>query len=312
MLTRGVVILALASRVAIADPKQEAEQLFQQGRQLLADGKTDEACAKFEASFVKDPRAVGTLLNLGLCNERRGKVATALRYFQEAFDHATAANMVGQQKVAQEQIAALTPQVPVLAFELPGAPLPGQRLVVDDQVIANDKKDLQVDPGKHAIVLTAPGRLPYETSVTVAVSERKTVKLPALELGHTTIVKRSSTRRIGKIVTAGGGAVVLGAGVLAAIAKHRYDIQFDGANPACGGPRGTTMDGLPICSPYGKSRVDSARSLGTAATVIGGIGLAAVATGVVLWVSSPSDERRPTVAPTASANSLGLAISGRF
>ena len=84
---RAAVLAALCvARTVHAEPtandKTEADHLFDEGRALLAKGNADAACTKFEQSIAKDPRAVGTLLNLALCNERRGKVATALRLFQ--------------------------------------------------------------------------------------------------------------------------------------------------------------------------------------------------------------------------------------
>ncbi len=69
-------IVTAFSASAFAQEPTEADRLFQEGRDLLAAGKPDEACAKFELSIKKDPRAVGTLLNLALCNERLGKLAT--------------------------------------------------------------------------------------------------------------------------------------------------------------------------------------------------------------------------------------------
>jgi len=311
----AIIIVALAA-IAHADPApaaSEADRLFQEGRALLKDGKHDEACAKFEQSILKDPRAVGTLMNLALCNERRGRTATALRYYQEAFDRATEANLPTQRQTAQEQIAALTAQVPVVVVTYSGPILDGQRLLVDDAVIAADRTELQVDPGTHAIVLTAPGRLPYETQLNVKPTDRKALKLPMLEVPKTgpTIIRRSATRRIGKIVTLGGAAFTLAGVAIAGVAKHRYDLQFSGTSPACGGPHGST-NGVPLCTEYGAERVNSARNLGTAATVVGGLGLAAIATGLTLWLSSPSDEVVPRVAVTATGTSAGLAIVGAF
>jgi tetratricopeptide (TPR) repeat protein len=102
---RTVVVVALlaASGLAAAQPaappqptpadpppaeapaeRTPAEQLFEEGRLLLDEGKPGEACAKFEASIKLSPDAPGTLLNLGLCNMRLAKTATALYWFRKA------------------------------------------------------------------------------------------------------------------------------------------------------------------------------------------------------------------------------------
>jgi hypothetical protein len=53
-----------------------AEALFLDGRRLMDLGKIDEACAKFDASEKPSP-ALGTLMNLADCEEKRGRIATA-------------------------------------------------------------------------------------------------------------------------------------------------------------------------------------------------------------------------------------------
>src|SRR6059036_1944766 len=95
---RGIVLaVALASRAAAAQPeglmsrdddKAEADRLFEEGRTLQQSGKLAEACKLFELSHRKDPSAVGTILNLGLCAEQSQLFATAVRYYAEARDRA--------------------------------------------------------------------------------------------------------------------------------------------------------------------------------------------------------------------------------
>src|SRR3954470_25035714 len=74
-----------APRPARADvtDKAGAERLFDQGRKLMEAKQYDEACEKFAASQKLEP-AVGTLLNLGECSEKRRLLATAWGYYREA------------------------------------------------------------------------------------------------------------------------------------------------------------------------------------------------------------------------------------
>src|SRR5436309_1832423 len=77
MRRKSLLVLVLASTAAHAEPTK-SDLLFDEGKKLEADGKWAEACQKFEASSQLDPEAPGTLLNLGLCNEKLGGAAIVL------------------------------------------------------------------------------------------------------------------------------------------------------------------------------------------------------------------------------------------
>jgi hypothetical protein len=71
-----VVILCVGAGVAAADSTQDkVDRLFAEGREWIAKKNADEACKSFEAARALDPTAPGVLLNLGLCNEMRGRIA---------------------------------------------------------------------------------------------------------------------------------------------------------------------------------------------------------------------------------------------
>ncbi|MBP9204533.1 MAG: hypothetical protein KBG28_11240 [Kofleriaceae bacterium] len=295
--------------------QQESERLFLEGRALLEAGDAAGACAKFEDSRRKNPRAVGTLLNLGLCNERAGKVATALVMYQQAFDHASAAGLPGQTQAARDKIAELTPLVPSLTFTWQGTPLPGTRLLVDDTVVEVGRTaPYLVDPGKHAIVVTAPGRLPFEREVDAGAGQASAIEIPQLEEPKTRTVVQvervSQTRStVGKILTGSGAALLVGSGVLAYTAKSLYDQQFEGATPAC-----VARDGAAnLCTPDGKSAIDRSRTRANIATITGAVGLAAVATGVVLWWTAPKERsNRTALAAWVGSDGAGVTLSGGF
>src|SRR5690606_38490038 len=112
--SQSVVELALAQGNNVA----LAESLFQQGRELLVQGKTAEACPKFAESHRIEP-ATGTLLGLAMCHEQEGKLATAWAEYTEV---AAAARRDGQEDRVQfaenkakelgERLSTLTIQVP--------------------------------------------------------------------------------------------------------------------------------------------------------------------------------------------------------
>jgi Tfp pilus assembly protein PilF len=127
---RWGICLVLVASVAAANPavrdddKLEADRPFAEGRALLDQGKRKEACEKFDLSIRKDPRAVGTMLNLGLCAEEAGQVATAVRYYTEARARARDQDLKEHQAAAENKLALLAPRVPHLAIVLPASAPP--------------------------------------------------------------------------------------------------------------------------------------------------------------------------------------------
>jgi Tetratricopeptide repeat len=308
------LVVVVASAPARADCPETQEQgeafeLFQQGRALIDAGKPDEACAKFELSIRKDPRAVGTLLNLGLCNEQRGKTATALRLYREALDRATEANLTTEASAAQAKLVALSPLVPIVTLSYAVPPTTETKLVVDNAVVPPATHELPVDPGRHELAMSAPGRLPYEASFEVGRGDHRTLALPALALPGTRIVEQPAGPRFyGKLALYTGLGLVAAGGGLALWEWHRYDAQFPGN---CGGDR-PPVDGRPACNAAGRAATDRARTYGNVASVVVGIGIAAAITGgIVVW-RSPHRERRATIVPTASADQVGAMLIGDF
>src|SRR4029079_13618987 len=60
-----------------------AETLYQEGRRAAQQKDWDLACKKFKESLDREP-APGTLLNLGDCEERRGRLVAAEGHFISA------------------------------------------------------------------------------------------------------------------------------------------------------------------------------------------------------------------------------------
>src|SRR5687767_14605716 len=116
---------ASASAIAQTEGKALAETLFRDGRTLLEQGRTKEACAKFASSQRIEPK-LGTLLNLATCHEAEGKTASAWAEFTEAAVQAERANQPERQAFAREHAEALArrlSRVSIVFQEDPGVSL---------------------------------------------------------------------------------------------------------------------------------------------------------------------------------------------
>jgi hypothetical protein len=180
----AVVSLAIHVRSAAAAPgeadQRVAQTLFDGARRLMKDGKYAEACPMLEESQRLDPGG-GTLLNLAICHEKQGRLATAHAEYSAALSLALASNRTDRQRTAQTALAALGPRLPRLrlivadppeglALSIDGSPLPRAAWTIP----------MPLDPGPHSIAASAPGRTSATVEATLREGQATEVALPAL------------------------------------------------------------------------------------------------------------------------------------
>jgi type III secretion system FlhB-like substrate exporter len=291
------------------DPKiEKADRLFAEGKALLGSNLL-QACAKFDASLRENPAAIGTLLNVALCDEKLGRVASAVAMFSEARDRAKEQGLPEHVRAAEEHIAKLAPDVPHVAIKLTEQ-LPETRILVDDTLIAPDAiGNVAVDPGERVIVVSAPARLPYRTTLVIATAEHRDVVIPALARSVTVTSSRS---RIGQITAIVGGAA-FGTGVgIGVYARHLHHEQFDSGHCTSDPVKGDR------CDAEGQTQTERARTIGNVGTVIGVAGLVTAGVGAYLWFRSPrstphdTSDKKLVVIPQVSADGLGVVAAGWF
>jgi len=312
----GLALAALAiaaSGRAAADPRiDKADQLFAEGKALFATNVA-EACDKFEESLRYNPAAIGTLLNVALCDEKLGRIASAVDKFNEARTRAKEQGLIQHVRAAEQHLAALEPVLPHLSIRLTEK-LPETRVLIRganrlDRVIPlEDIANVAVDPGEVVVTVSAPARLPYRTKLGIARAEHRDLVVPALARSVTI---NNAWRRIGQITTLAGGAAI-GTGVgLGLYARHLYHAQFGHAMPG----DGLCNDDLE-CERVGLKQTQRARTLANVATVVGVAGAAVAAVGAYLWFRAPSapDTADPKLAlvPTIAPDGVGVTALGRF
>lgn len=305
-----------------------AEQLFNEARKLMEDGKHTAACAKFEASLKLDP-AAGTAVNLAVCLEKIGKLASAWTRFREAEDMDKVTGNTGRQNFARKSAKALEPRLPRLIIRVPVV-----EEIPDIKVARNNSKvpaelygtEVYVDPGMYRIVAVASGYQTFSKTIEAQEGKKTEIVISALtpegeESGGNDATgtggsvsappqrdKRSSSgtrRTVGVAMLLGGAASTaasIGVGYLAASAMNR--VSDDGL---------CEMDGW-LCSPEGEEAINQARTRATISTYLFGAGVALVGVGAVLYFTAPKRRKARTIslAPLGGREHFGLALSGRF
>lgn len=171
-----------ASQEPTVDDRTMAEGLFRSARELMREGRYAEACPKLEQS-QRLVRAAGTLLNLAVCHENEGKVASAWVEFQESLALAVRMNRPDREQVARERMEALEPLVPHIRVEVPpDARVEGLRITRGDTHIPDVSWGvrLPVDPGTYTLRASAPGHLPWSQQVDVELRADEVVTVPRL------------------------------------------------------------------------------------------------------------------------------------
>jgi hypothetical protein len=180
-----VLALIVSTRTAGAEPtaadRGAAESLFQDGRRLLELGEVATACTKFAESQRLAP-ALGSLLNLAACHEREGKTASAWIEFSEAATLSERAGEGERAAYAAERAQALGAELGTVTITVT-AGTSGRVVTLDGREVRPGTYGtaIPVDPGEHTVRATAPGRVPFARSFTVARGRSATtVEVPEL------------------------------------------------------------------------------------------------------------------------------------
>jgi hypothetical protein len=261
-----------------------AQGLFEQGRKLMAAKDYAAACPKLAESQRLDPSA-GTMLNLAVCHEEAGRLATAWAEFNDAATAARQAHEDARVAFATKHASALEPRLAHVTIQVHGqadgltATLDGAPLGV-----AAWATPLPVDVGTHRLAVSrAGGGSTWEKSIEVhADGDSVVVDVPAdagSKAAPATAESSASpapavsqgSARWPAYVAFGVAAVGLGVGVVYGVAALGEKSTLDG------------VAGCPSeCPASQKSRIDSLHAEELWSDV--GLGVALVGAGVGTWL----------------------------
>ena len=275
---------AWSGRARADGPSREvlAQTLFDEARALYERGSYAAACEKWKASDDLDPKG-GTVLNLAMCREKEGRVASAWSAYAEARNRSAREGRRDRVEFAEARIKALEPALPRVRVVVNGSR--DTRVTLDDAPLPSAawSTAIPVDPGRHTVRATAPGFVPFTAQVSAAGARTEEVVVPSLsaepsarpaEPAHPEAPPAEKLRARSvlawSLVAVGAGGVGAGTyfGVSALGARHEAERLCRNGQCAAG-----------------EDKNDTARSLAWGSNIGVGVGAVALVTGVVLLLT---------------------------
>lgn len=280
-----------------------AEALFDEGRKAMDQKDYATACGRFRESNRLDP-APGTVLNLARCEEARGKVATAWELYKRALDQLPPSD--DRANIAKKRVEALASRLPKLTLRMKAGSPDGAVVRIPDADLelkaGSLGTPLPIDPGKHEIVVRAPGFQQRSFSVELSESEQRELEVspgsPSESGADAPGTDQGSSRRTWGYVAGGIGVAGLGLGTIAGILALGKKSDVDADCPAD-----------KLCnSSKGPDAADSGRTLARLSTVGWIVGAVGVGAGAYLILSSDSGGSKTALqaSPTVGGAQLGL------
>lgn len=326
----SVAVLA-AANTGRAEPTAQdrslAEALFRDAKALVDAEKYDEACPKLEESHRLDPKP-GTMLNLAVCQDKRGKTASAWSDYLEAAALAARAGQKDREAFARDRAAALEAELSRLRITVtPGTP--GLVVKLDGTVLnpAAWGTAAAIDPGDHVVEASAPGFSNFSEKVAIsrgASTRDLTVPKLSPEAGGKTETNTPPTGSTEEkppsgetngpvapppsspnaMLYAGIGASAVGlAGIVVGSIFGAKTLSLRDEAACVDVPAGDAVR----CTPEGAALYEDAKSASTVSTIGFGVGVVGIGAGVALLMASRSGK----TAPSRPQSAFVLPVVGR-
>jgi len=289
-----------------ADINARADDLFRKGREEQDRGNCNKALEHFRESHALKPGR-GTLLNMGLCEKKLGQLAKALMHLEELLPQLTAGD--DRRQIVREALAEIKPKVPYLRIILRADSPAGTVVAYDNAELAPTMigTDIPVDPGKHEIVVEAPGLPNRKYDIVMEEGKKQTLQVePGVRGEETSDAKKpvstANPKRTAGFVLGGVGIASL---VTGAITGGMAASAFGDAEKACPTHKG--------CSPQVIETANSGKTLSVVNTVTLAVGVIAVGISIPLILTSKKSEEEPAAAKIwISPDGARFGLTGSF
>lgn len=324
---RAALLLGASILTSVPAHAENAQSLYDQGLKDMLAERFSEGCPLLERSVELDPLP-GAIFTLAACYGRWGKTLTASQRYDSflrkvaELPEAERAKQDDRVKTAKEKLAELAPLIPKLTLRFTATPGPGVTAELDGRRLppGDIGVPIPLDPGEHRVVVKDPregqalGVTSQEAVVRLQPGDQRTLELEIAagqptgdgsqqagaaegeEPDEPTPVDGDTIRTIGFVV---GGVGVAGI-VVGAITGGMVM-----------GKKGTVSDNCEgdVCTQEGLDAVDSAKPLALVSNVGFGVGLAALAAGVLMVLLAPSDAEAAPETETEPAPEVGVWLS---
>jgi tetratricopeptide (TPR) repeat protein len=296
----AALAIGLAPQPAASAPATDAQRALDRGYEadaLFAKGKWDEAYDLFRQADALAHSPV-FVLYMARCRRNAGRLLEAAEIYArvtaEALGPSAPKPFRGAVDDASSELAEVRARIPSLVVEITGRPPGDVELRVDGRV-ARIGEAIELDPGEHVVLATAPG---VEAKRAVLLKERGpravvTLALASPAKGQGAVKRGSLVPGILSLSFAAAG-LELGA-ITGALAARDASVVKEG----CVGER---------CLRQDAELLDRANTLATVSTVGFVVGGVALTTGIVLIAVRPGGETDPvvTIGPTGARLQLSF------
>lgn len=318
-LALGTLLLCSLSRSA-AGQAVTAEEHYQRGIAAFEAGDYVVACGELRESYRLDPLP-GALFTLATCEMRAGRLASAVARFSEyaalvdRLPPDQQAREAKRRAVAESELRVLHARVPHVRLRL-SDPTHTAQVTLNGTVIARESLgvELPVDPGEQTVEQRFVNGHVSRVRVTLREGQSKVVELDSAAAGagadatptvHArpadSTVRPEPTRSALPFVIGGIGAagIVVG-GVAGSFAiNHAATVRRECDGPAC-----RNLEG--------KEAADAGQRAALVSTVAFGVGIAGLATGIILFVASSPSSSRSSGRLELNVSPQSVALSGAF
>jgi hypothetical protein len=281
-----------------------ARALFAEGLKDETAGRCTDALPKYNSVLaVKDTPNVR--FRIGACEEQLGHKAAALRAYAASVrlgqGDSQAKDVVNEANKRAEKLGTGT-----LIVHAPE----GASIVIDgERVGADDAIGLWLDPGRHHVEVSAPGKKPFSAAVAVRGGATSTVDAvlandtpppppPPMPPSST-----AGTRRVLGVSLVALGGLLAGAGVVSIVIR---ETSISSLKSACPGGTCPTSRQAELLSTR-----DQALTAGPLAAIFAGAAAVSLGVGLVLWITA-KDPRPATAALVPVFGPTSAGIVGTF
>ena len=304
---------AADERCAQNGHRVEGRKAFDRGRELMRQGRWEEAIPYFEC-YDRSKPSVGARLNIAECHALLGRTASAWSMFHRARRLAAKKKDRKREGYARKRLRELKDSVSYATIDMPDARRPRGLVLREGRTAIEPgrwNRRRPIDPGTYSYKLSAPGYRPWTRQIVVGEVGQDFVIAPRIircSDDCDPLLPPTRQRNMALVTMGAGGAALAVGTVLSLQARARWG----NATERCVHPPY-------ICTAEAVTQGEEARRMADRASLVLGGGALLLASGALWWWldrgkrhKQRSRKRLSTVQPLLRTGIWGLSVNTRF